>query len=100
MRLDTGKTRKLVSEIKWVTPPASPTSKHPGQDPKNSASEPCEEINLPVRNTFKDPVSKKKYFFFEIAYKLAGREAASIFNPQKVLDHAGQSVWIGDNQAW
>ena len=31
---------------------------------------------------------------------LAGKDAASRFCHQMVLEHAGQSVWIGDNQAW
>ena len=49
------------------------------------------------KKTFKKSKLKKKNIYFEIAWKLAGRKAVSRFWPQMKLEHAGKSVWIGDN---
>ena len=72
-----------------MDPLASPGSTQPRQDPKQLASQPCEELNQPLRKNFKEPVSKKTYF--KIAGKVIGREAASRFCQQIALEHAGQS---------
>ena len=69
---------------KGLDPQASQVSTHPGQDPQKCASQPFMELYLGAGRTFKDPVLKKIYF--EIAWKLSGREAASGFCPQIALD--------------
>ena len=53
-----GKTRKVVSKLKWWTSQASPTSTHRWQDPKQIASQPHTELNPKAGNTFKKPVSR------------------------------------------
>ena len=58
---DIGKTRKEVSEIKWWTLPASPSSTHPGEKVNKLAIEPQRELHPPVRNTLTMPVKKNIY---------------------------------------
>ena len=90
-------TREAVSDIKWWSPPASQASTRPGQYVNKSASQPERELNPPLRKTLKEPVSKKQNI--DNAWIQAGREAALGFCQQMALEHADQSVWIGDNLA-
>ena len=45
-------------------------------------------------NPFKEPLTKN--FKKSNSWKLEGKEAASKFCPQMGLEHASQSLWIGD----